>query len=197
MKKWIVLMISICSSILICGCGSQNADINETTVIINKNGKVTDAIVESFDAAYYNADELRSMIDEELDEYRKLSGSKENAVLSDFEVVQGVARVLIEFASPEDYASFNGVSFFYGTISEAYEAGYDLDVTLKGSAGQEIIGKTELMDMGKNHIIIVSEPIRIQTYGKILFSTANVDLLEEKAARISAESEGLAYIIIK
>lgn len=197
MKKWIVLMISICSSILICGCGSQNADINETTLIVNKNGKVTDAIVESFDTAYYNADELRSMIDEELDEYRKLSGSKENAVLSDFEVVQGVARVLIEFASPEDYASFNGVSFFYGTISEAYEAGYDLDVTLKGSAGQEIIGKTELMDMGKNHIIIVSEPIRIQTYGKILFSTANVDLLEEKAARISAESEGLAYIIIK
>ncbi len=197
MKKWIVLMMSICSSILIYGCGSQNTAVNETTVIVNKNGKVTDAIVESFDADYYNAGELRSMIDKELEEYQKLSGSKGNAVLSDFEVAQGLARVLIEFASPEDYASFNGVPFFYGTISEAYEAGYDLDVTLKSSAGQDIIGKTELMDMEKKHIVIVSEPIRIQTYGKILFSTANVDILDEKAARISAESEGLAYLIVK
>ena len=197
MKKWIVLMIGIWGSLLLCGCGVKSTDVNETTVIVNKNGKVTDAIVEGFDAEYYDASELQSMIDEELAEYGKLSGSKNNAVLSEFTVSKGTARVLIEFATPADYASFNGVSFFYGTISDAYDAGYDLDVTLKSSTGKDTIGKTELMEMGKNHMIIVSEPIRIQAYGKILYSTANVDMIDEKTARISSESEGLAYMILK
>ena len=197
MKKWIVLMIGIWGSMLLCGCGSKSTDVDETTVIVNKNGKVTDAIVESFDADYYDAAELQSMIDEELVEYGKLSGSKNNAVLSEFTVSKGMARVLIEFATPADYASFNGVSFFYGTVGEAYEAGYDLDVRLKSSTGQDTIGKEELMEMGKNHIVIINEPVRIQTYGKILFSTANVDMIDEKTARISSESEGLAYMILK
>ncbi|MFT3983735.1 MAG: hypothetical protein QM697_07495 [Lachnospiraceae bacterium] len=197
MKKWIVLIAGILSGILLYGCGTSSTDINETTVIINKNGEITDAIVESFDAEYYDASELQSMIDEELAEYGKLSGSKNHAQLAEFTVSKGAAKVLIEFATPADYASFNGVSFFYGTISEAYEDGYDLDVTLKSNTGQDTIGKAELMEMGKNHIVIVSEPIRIQTYGKILFSTANVDMIDEKSARISSESEGLAYIILK
>lgn len=197
MKKWIVLMIGIWGTLLLCGCGAKSTEINETTVVINRSGKIIDAIVESFNSQYYDEAELRSMINDELAEYGKLSGSSDNAVLSDFSITNDTARVLVEFATPEDYASFNGVSFFYGTISDAYDAGYDLDVTLKSSTGKDTIGKTELMEMGKNHIVIASEPIRIQAYSKILYSTANVDIIDEKVARISSESEGLAYMILK
>lgn len=197
MKKWMVFMSCIISCMLLGACGSGKDALEETTLIVQKNGKVTDAIMESFDKDYYSAEELQGMITEELSEYGKLSGGKENAVLSEFTVEAGMAKVLIEFATPEDYASFNGVEFFYGTISEAYEDGYNLDVTLKSSESQDTIGRTELMEMGKNHIIIVNEPIRIQTYNKILYVTANVDIIDEKAARVSSESEGLAYIILK
>lgn len=197
MKKWIAFMCCIMSCMLLWGCGAGKDVLEETTLIVQKNGKVTDAIVESFDKEYYSAQELQGMVTDELAEYGRLSGDKDNAVLSEFTVEDGLAKVLIEFATPADYASFNGVEFFFGTISEAYEEGYNLDVTLKSSTSQDTIGKEALMEMGKSHIIIVNEPIRIQTYNKILYSTANVDIIDEKTARISSESEGLAYIILK
>ncbi len=198
MRKWITFFMTVvCTGIFLCGCGSNMVDLSETTVLVEKSGKVTDAIVESFDKGYYNSDELKKMVEEEISSYGKLSGSSENAKLTEFKIEEGTAKVYIEFASAADYASFNGVSFFFGTISEAYDNGYDLDVTLKSSTSNETIGKDELMEMGKNHILIASEPIKIQTYSNILYSTANVDILDDKQARISDESEGLAYIILK
>jgi len=198
MKKRIVFIIGVFGSMLLYGCGSSNTDLSETTVIVEKNGKVTDAIVESFDKDYYDAAELEDMVNKELASYQKLTGSKDSAVLSDFKVEDKVANVGLEFATAVDYASFNDVAFFFGTISEAYAAGYDLDVILKSTSEEETIGKDALMEeMGSYHMIVSGEPIRIKTYGKILYTTANVDLIDDKEVRISSESEGLAYIILK
>lgn len=53
------------------------------------------------------------------------------------------------------------------------------------------------MGMQKEDIIIVSEVVRINSPKKIEYTSANVDVIDERNARVSSESAGLAYIVVK
>ena len=72
-----------------------------------------------------------------------------------------------------------------------------MNVILKSAVGTETIGKDEIITMGKNNILIVSDKVAVRTGMPILYTSANVEVLDEKQARISSESEGLAYLILK
>lgn len=181
----------------LCGCAGSSKSFDETTVIVGKNGKITDAIVEDFDKQYYQKNGLLDMVNEEISQYVKLTGDEDAVKLSRFEIENGKAHVYIDFQDYSDYAAFNKVDFFYGSVSTAYEKGYDMNVLLKSASGTETIGKDELITMGKNNILIVSDKVAIRTGMSILYTSANVEVLDEKQARISSESEGLAYLILK
>jgi len=183
--------------LFVTGCGDKNGSLTENTIIVEKKGKITEAIIERFDKPYYNANELELMIKDEIADYGKLSGSKSNANLASYESGDGLVKAYIEFTSPQDYSSFNDTEFFFGTISEAEDKGYSMDVTLRNIKEGGTIGKMDLLNMGKYHIIISNEAVQIKSYGDMLYSTANVELINDRLARISSDSSGLAYIIVK
>lgn len=191
MITWITCMISLC------GCAEQKIDTDMTTVFVHKDGRITDAIVEDFGQSYYNVTELQTMTNKELTAYNQTTGSVESAVLSSYEVTDGVAKVFIDFATAADYGAFNGKDCFFGTVAEAYEAGYALDVTLKSVSGDETLDKSALLEKGKYKILIIEEHVDIEMYKKILYTSANVELIEDNHARVSDEAEGFAYLIVK
>ena len=82
-------------------------------------------------------------------------------------------------------------------ILEAYEAGLDFDITLTSTqedGGQ--IGKEEILKMGDYGIIILEEPVKVETASKILYTSDNVEVLSGKSAKVT-ETEEAAYLIIK
>lgn len=197
-NRLLVLSLLILSILLfVTGCGDGNSNLSDTTIIVEKKGKVTEAIIERFDKSYYNANELELMIKNEIQEYGRLSGDKDNAKLSDYEAGDGVVKAYIEFATPQDYSRFNDTKLFFGTIGEAVEAGYTIDVNLRNIKEGGTIGRMDLMGMNKKHIIISNEAVQIKTYGDILYSTANVEILDDRLARVASDSSGLAYIVLK
>ena len=68
--------------------------------------------------------------------------------------------------------------------------GDTISITLKDSNGNPIADQ-------KVDIIIVSEVVRINSPKKIEYTSANVDVIDERNARVSSESAGLAYIVVK
>lgn len=128
MKKFIGfgLVLLMCVGML-AGCGSSlNVDTN--TIYVKKNGRVISADVETFDKDYYDQEEFKTYVDAAIEEY---NAERNNAVkLLEFEVKENVASVHMSFQSAGDYSAFNQMELFSGSIAEAKEAGYTMEVPL-------------------------------------------------------------------
>ncbi len=197
MKKKIIGILLIVCIMMACGCAEKETDADTTTVFVHKDGTITDAIVEEFTAGYYDAAELQTMTNKELTAYNQTTGDVSSAVLSRYEVADGLAKVFIDFKTAKDYAAFNETDCFFGTVADAYEAGYDLDVTLKSVSGDETLDKNALLEKGKYSILLIEEHVDVVTYKKILYKSANVDIIDDNHARVSNEAEGFAYLVVR
>ncbi len=178
------------------GCGSAEDDFDETTITVGKKGKVSERIVETFSKDYYNVDELAAEFTRSVNEYNESIGAEE-ITLKDISLKDSSIYVDMNFSGPSDYEKFVGESLFVGTISDAYDEGYTMDVTLKGVDKGDRIGKVEIMGMMDRNIVILSEHVRIRTFDDIAYVSANVDVINDRTARILSESDGLAYLILK
>lgn len=184
------------------GCGSSEAPA-VSGIGIDKSGKVTGCIIENFEREYYTKDELESMIQEEIDEFTGTHG-EESVVFKAMEEPAGKDQesgrqilVRMEYADAGVYSEFNGEELFYGTVAQAVEAGYELDVTLnavESADGQ--VDKNAILAMGEKHIIITSENIRITLPGKAAYISRDVQVEDGKTV-LTAQEEGYSYILIK
>ena len=124
MRKLMVagLFIILCTGLL-SGC-SQQTDVETSTVFIEKKGSVVSVDVEKFDKEYYEAEELENYIEKQVEEYGGKDGGVEK---SSFDVKDGKAKLKMRYDSYEDYANFNGIEFYSGSVVTAQAEGYDFD----------------------------------------------------------------------
>lgn len=193
-----LLFVTALLSIILCfsGCTTFATDYPETTLIFSKKGAVTDVIVESFNADYYTLEGLNTFFNEEISDFSVKDG-KGTVSLTELSVEDEIARAILDFDSLDTYKRFYETDVFMGTISDAYDNGYSMDVTLKSTKENETIGKNELMAMGDSKIFITDEKVCIKMPCKILYASANVEIIDEKYVRISSDSAGLAYLILE
>lgn len=192
----LILTAVICAaSFALSGC-DKNDIFYESEIVVEKNGQLTENIVESFDKDYYNLDELKSEFDKEISEYNESIGSEE-IKLKSFELEDGNVFVTLTFTGPSDYENFIKEDMFVGTIDDAYDNGYSMDVSLKGVEKGDIISKVQIMGMKDKEIIILSEPVKVHTYKDVAYVSANVEVTGKKEVRVLQESGGLAYIVLK
>lgn len=172
-------------------------EATEDTIYIKSKGSMTGAVVEAFDKDYYSEEELKKMIDDEVAAYKKVSGTEKGVTLSEFRIENKLAKVLLKYASDVDYRNFNGKELYAGTIAGMYDAGVTFDSEIKSVQDGTLINKTELLALKKYHGVALEEPITVVVPGKIAYTSANVELINSKTAKISEDSTELAYIIYK
>lgn len=199
MKKFIFVLLCTFLIISLAGCGDSPVEENayETTVSFDKDGKITEVIVEPFDQPYYTEDGLRAFFQEKIKDYNSTNIGNGTVELKTLSVEDGIARATLIFDSDDTYKAFNGSSVFFGSVSEAYDKGYITETVLKSYGSEETISKNDLMKMNKSTIVVVSESIRVICPGKIAYTSANVEVIDERMVRVSSDSAGLAYIVLK
>ena len=181
---------------MLAGCASNGEDYDETTLTVGKKGKITESIVESFGRDYYDIDELKEEFTRSVSEYNDSIGGEE-IKLGNIELKDSNVYVDLVFNGPSDYERFVGEQLFVGSINDAYDEGFTMDVTLKGIENGDKIGKVQIMGMKDKSIIILSEHVRVKTFRDIAYVSANIDLIGPREARVLSESDGLAYLILK
>jgi len=196
-SKFSTYLICIMLGAALVGCaGGKRENYDESTLSIDKKGRVSERTVASFAKDYYDIAELEGEFNTAISEYNTSSGRDNSIELKDIQLKNQNVYVTVDFASTNDYEQLQKETLFLGTINEAYDSGYTMDVTLKGTVEGNKIGKVEIMGMTDKHIIIMSEPIKIKTYQDIIYVSANVEVLGEREARVVNESGGLAYLIL-
>ncbi len=194
MRKMVLLLLT--AALLLAGCGGDKDTEEATNLEFRKNGQVVHTIVEDFSASYYSLDELMSEVSSQADTYNGTAGSKRITVDS-AEVKDGVITMVMTFQSAADYSSFYRQALFCGTVKEAFDAGYDLDVTLKSVTEEgTTVGRQDILEMGERHIIVLREAVTVRPWADILYVSGDVEAAGSREAA-STDPQALSYIIFR
>ena len=197
MRRFLSYILIVMMIVLpLTACSDEENDYAETTITVEKKGRVRERIVDTFDKDYYNIEELKSEFSDSVSQYNETIGGEEIR-LKNIEMKDSRVYVDLEFTGPSDYENFVGEKLFVGTIADAYDNGYTMDVVLKGVDKGDKIDKIKIMAMSDSSIVIMSEHARIRTFRDIAYVSANVDVIDGNEARVLNESDGLAYLILK
>lgn len=172
-----------------------------STAEFHKNGSIRVTSVESFAEEYYDADELKNMIQEAVSSYNQEKGST-GVTRKYFRVSDQTATVVLDYASAEDYCEFNGNDLFLGTVGEAEEKGYDFESIMAAVSREDssrILNQATLDQLTENEVIILTEQVNVVMPRGILYATPNLGVTDELHATaidtISAERP--AIVILK
>ena len=179
---------------LLTGCGAEfSAD--KDTVYVQKKGTVKGANVADLDKEYYDETELSDFITDTVDTYVSKAGNG-TVTIGEFAVENGVAHVYLDYAGAEDYAQFNGVEFFAGSVLDAKAEGYVIPDALTA-----VTDKETAWDVEGNKIVIVGQQTQVQVDGTILFVSENASATGKNTADVTFdildENAQPAYIVYK
>ncbi len=162
--------------LVLSGCGPSH---DRTTFVLNRDGSATQYII---DTAYADTGigELREYVENSLSAYQ---GEEEEAriELEKCDIHDGYVDIELSYASCADYAAYNDVVCFDGTLSEAEAAGYDLDTSYRVPEGNAVsyaqirAYETE----GEVRVLIMNEVTAAELPGDVLAFSSNVQAEED------------------
>ncbi len=192
------VILVLCIAAIGCGCGEDAEDkykkADKNTLFIASDLTAVCTVVDSLDKEYYDAEELKSFIDSEIQKYN-YSIPAEAVSLVDLSVDGTNAKVILKYGSAEHYTGFNQETLFVGTIKEAMEAGYDFATTFYK---YENLSEAALADAVYNvaNYVVIMEPTTnmvINVPGEIKFIGADVEEIDKATAQVKENCR--SYII--
>ena len=159
-KAAIAALLPVVLLLMLPGCALRGGT-NRTSIAVDEQNTVTETIVGDRQEDDYTAEELQAYIDEQIVLYNQANGEKVS--LESCEIEGGQVRIVMHYATVEDYSTFNQVPCFLGTIEQAGEAGYDVDQAFTDPSGEPAVRDT-LQERAKEwKIFIISEPVSVRT----------------------------------
>lgn len=209
MKQKLCALLCICaaaSTITACGTSFKAA---ESTVYITKKGTVVGADIEDFNEDYYDEEELKNYITESVESYAASNGDGSIEIKSfQIEPSDGggdMAQLYLNYASCADYARFNDVMLFAGTVLQAQAENYEFNQNFQKVEEGSLAGSVdvqEVLDAEEYKIAVIGEETVVKVDGTIQYvSDGNVEPSGKDTARTFYDVEDPdaqpAYIIYK
>lgn len=197
-KKRVAAGAALSASILLLGgCEMLNQEEEWTpresgAISVGEDGKITEYISETLDQAYYSSSELQNMITSEVNDYNSKNGEN-SVVVKNFEAEGSQVKLEMEYAKAADYAAFNNVEFYYGSMINAQLEGYLFDVSYKkvknGVVQGSAVSGTEVLKNMADEVLVVQAPLEVHVPGNVLFTSTNAEVLSSSTVNATGESE--------
>lgn len=204
-KRMAALGCCIGMSMLLGACGAK-LDVQENTIALQRNGKILEAAVESFDQSYYDQEELNTYVQNAVDDYTAEHGKKSVSV-TDSKVEEKKAYLTLQYENAETFSDFTDIECFNGSIVEAQSAGYDFDLDFypvtDGKADTKTVKGSTLLDDDDLKVLIVKENSDLIVPGKIAYvSTEGTKVASEKQVNVTQKEQDtdeavLVYVLYK
>lgn len=166
------LAVIFCAAML-AGCGTS---YNSTTFVLNKDRSARQYIIEDADADT-TITELKAYVTASIRDY--LAGSDDELIkLEKCDINDGKVDIELLYATCADYAAYNDVVCFEGTLQEAEEAGFDLTGTYLTPEGGSISLDQITAGEGQIRVLIMNEVTSVDLPGTLLAYSDNAVLGE-------------------
>ncbi|KIR03098.1 hypothetical protein P261_01913 [Lachnospiraceae bacterium TWA4] len=185
--------------------GAKKFNPTQTSLFVHTNGSITGALIEDFDEATYNKDELLAYVEENISTYNEEKVGDKRAyldeknkedslpvVLSSFNVKNGKAEVRIDYKDIDTYLDFNEndesvTDLEFSTVRDANISGISFQ-SVKGSTVKNTTLDANL------YVIVVKGKLPIQFEGKLAYYS-NVGVEDDEATPNSETEKG--YIVFE
>ena len=204
-KRMVALSCCIGMCMLMAACGTK-LDVQENTIALQRNGKILEAAVETFDQSYYKEDELNSYIQNAVDDYTAEHGKKSVSV-TESKVEEKKAYLTLQYENAETFQDFSGIECFSGSIVEAQSAGYDFEQDFypvtDGKADKKTVRGSSLLEDDDLKVLIVKENSDLIVPGKIAYvSTEGTEATSEKQVNVTQKQQDtdesvLVYVLYR
>ena len=204
-KGMVALSCCIGMCMLMAACGTK-LDVQENTIALQRNGKILEAAVETFDQSYYKEDELNSYIQNAVDDYTAEHGKKSVSV-TESKVEEKKAYLTLQYENAETFQDFSGIECFSGSIVEAQSAGYDFEQDFypvtDGKADKKTVRGSSLLEDDDLKVLIVKENSDLIVPGKIAYvSTEGTEVTSEKKVNVTQKQQDtdesvLVYVLYR
>ena len=183
MKNALNFCVVLMAVLFLTGC-SGKFEPTESTIYVTSKGDVKSAMMESFDKAYYDFEELSEDVEKAVKSYC-LDVNEEAVTIESLMKESDEVALVMHYQTVDDYRTFNEVLLFTGTYAEAVGEGY-LPEELHDAEG-------EIADVDSEELDNLKEQ-----YDKKLSSCSDSNkLLQEKLLNKNAEIRSLKEKLIK
>lgn len=174
MKKLIITTIAVLTLILAsCGGKSETDERSATTFELKEDGSVVHTIVEKNDNDYPE-EEIKSFFEQEIASYNE-PYEEPHITLDEFEIKDGgTIYASMTYTSVEDYASFNDVICYTGTLTEALKNGYSFERDMTAASGVRIVGFTLPAEYPSLDVLILQESMEVVVPGSVAAYSSQV-----------------------
>ena len=155
--------------------------ISGNYIKISKDGKIEETSVEDFDSSVYDENGLKELVDSEIASYNGQASDSEAVKLSKLTFKNNSAKLIIDYASAEDYASFNSTDI---RLADASEVTFPSSVTSVDDG--KIIDASAARDEVKGTAVLTKASVTIITPKKIRYYGDNIVLIDSKTAKVTA-----------
>lgn len=194
MKKWISAVCILVVMLAATGCG-ESFKPTVSSLYIQKDGKITQAIVESFEKDYYSFSEFQSMTEKEISTYNSSMGEEQVSV-NQLELEGDTAYLLLDYVNAEAYSRYSEEFCFVGTVEEALDEGLSFDMVFKDPEYEEY-SAAEVTGQKSSHVAVLREEGVVQLETPVKYVSNNVDIISDRMLEVMAieDEDEYAYII--
>ena len=164
---------------------------DQTSLQISQSGSVTETIIDTLDENYYNADELQDMIARSVREYNTEQGSQVISVPA-YSADQGKINLVLVYKTPQDYASYNQVTFLNGSMLDVQMSGITFPDTFQKIDGTSVsensVSSEEALSHKEYSAAVTAADHVIQVPGQIRYLSENAELVNSHVARPAGEN---------
>ena len=195
MKRWIMCVCVLAVALLTAGCGSSSFEPSVTSIYIKKDGTLTQAIVESFEKAYYSEDEFSSMVESEIAAFNENHG-EELISMESLEVRDDTMYLLLDYTNADAYAVYNDTFCYVGTIGSALEEGFSFNMDFRDADYVEQETADVTTDRERS-IVILKDEGTVQLEQPVRYVSNNVEILSDHMLQVMTieDPEEYAYIV--
>lgn len=205
MNKYRIKGIGVCMLVILmlAGCGQAKLPdaIEVTSLVVTDKGEVTSYLVGEFEKEYYSISELTTMAVNEAAEYNTehQTGTTIPVTVEKAEALENDADKVIltyKYDSTESFMGYDESILFYGTVSEAADAGYDLNVILKNVKDGTLLSEAQLLQETDRYLLITDEKAKIYCPKKVTHVSDGA-VYEEDGTVDGTQAESTIYILMK
>ncbi len=197
--KWAIALL--CTAVvLLGGCSQEDQSAwspqEPDAISVSSDGSVKEIVQESLEEAYYDADELNDMIISSVEAYNQEHG-EDAVVVERYEAEDREVTLELLYASGADFAAFNNVEYFQGSIISAQLEGYLFDVSFyrvkDGEPGETAVDSSTVFQDMSAEVLIVQAPLEVHIDGKVKFISTNAGMISESTVRADGQTGELSY----
>lgn len=193
-KGYMAAAAAVLLSVTVTGCDTLDQIVGadewekwvpeQTSLQIARSGSITETIFDSLDESYYDADELQDMIARTVRIYNEEHGEDAITVPA-YSAENGSIGLTLVYKTPEDYASYNGVDFFSGSILNAQMNSItfpDSFLEVKSLSETAVVSSEEALSHKEFSIAVADVDHVVQVPGQIRYISGNAEVINSHVA---------------